>query len=59
MAGSGLLSSPGSAIISCHTGCAGGSGGEIFENDFSGMIVEETNGKLMYEYSMEAVKDFL
>ena len=46
------------SVVKFRTG-AGGSGGEIFENDFSGMIVEETNGKLMYEYSMEAVKDFL
>jgi len=38
---------------------AGGAGGEIFENQFSGMIVDEARGKLMYEYSMEAVKDYL
>jgi len=38
---------------------AGGSGGEIFENAFSGMITDETKGKLMYDYSMEAVKDYL
>jgi len=38
---------------------AGGAGGEIFENQFSGMITDETRGKLVYEYSMEAVKDYL
>jgi protochlorophyllide reductase len=38
---------------------AGGSGGEIFENEFSGMISDEAIGRLAYEYSMEAVKDFL
>ena len=38
---------------------AGGSGGEIFENEFSGMITDAVKGKLAYEYSMEAVKDYL
>jgi len=38
---------------------AGGAGGEIFENQFSGMIVDEARGNLMYDYSMEAVKDYL
>jgi len=38
---------------------AGGAGGEIFENEFSGMIVDEERGRLAYEYSMEAVKDYL
>ena len=38
---------------------AGGAGGEIFENEFSGMITDEKVGKLAYEYSMEAVKDYL
>ena len=38
---------------------AGGAGGEIFENQFSGMITDETKGRLAYDYSMEAVKDFL
>merc|ERR1719460_1463785 len=33
---------------------AGGSGGDIFENDFSGMVSDARNGKLMYESSMEA-----
>ena len=44
------------------SGNAGGSGGgeaAIFENAFSGMINDERRGRLMYEYSMEAVKDFL
>jgi len=40
-------------------GSAGGSGGEIFENAFSGMISDERRGELMFDYSMEAVKDFL
>jgi len=38
---------------------AGGAGGEIFENEFSGMITDKDKGRLAYEYSMEAVKDFL
>jgi len=38
---------------------AGGAGGEIFENEFSGMITDPVKGKLAYEYSMEAIKDFL
>ena len=41
------------------SGSAGGSGGEIFENEFSGMISDERRGKLMYEYSMEAVRKYL
>ena len=31
----------------------------IFENEFSGMITDERRSKLMYDYSMEAVKDYL
>jgi len=38
---------------------AGGSGGEIFENEFSGMIVDEETGRLAFEYSLDAVKDYL
>jgi len=38
---------------------AGGAGGEIFENDFSGMITDEEKGRLAYEYSLAAVKDYL
>jgi len=38
---------------------AGGSGGEIFENAFSGMIKDERRAKLAYDYSMDAVRDFL
>jgi len=38
---------------------AGGSGGSIFENEFSGMVTEPTTGRLAYDYSMEAVQDFL
>jgi len=38
---------------------AGGSGGDIFENEFSGMIRDERRAKLAYDYSMEAVADFL
>jgi len=40
-------------------GNAGGSGGEIFENNFSSMVNDEKTRKLAYEYSMEAVKKFL
>lgn len=40
-------------------GNAGGSGGELFENEFSGMVNDERLGKLSWEYSMEAVKTFL
>jgi len=40
-------------------GNAGGSGGEIFENEFSSMCRDAKNGALSWEYSMEAVKDFL
>ena len=44
---------------SMGVGNAGGSGGEIFENTFAGMIRDERLGKLAWEYSMDAVKDFL
>jgi len=40
-------------------GNAGGSGGELFENDFSGMVKDERLGRLAWEYSMDAVKAFL
>jgi len=40
-------------------GNAGGSGGEIFENKFAGMVRDERLGELSWDYSMEAVKDFL
>jgi len=40
-------------------GNAGGSGGDIFENEFSSMCRDELNGGRAWEYSMEAVKDFL
>jgi len=40
-------------------GNAGGSGGDIFENSFSGMVNDEQLGELSWEYSMAAVKDFL
>jgi len=40
-------------------GNAGGSGGKIFENSFSGMVSDERLNKLSWDYSMEAVKDFL
>ena len=40
-------------------GNAGGSGGDIFENDFAGMIKEERLGELAWDYSMAAVKDYL
>ena len=38
---------------------AGGAGGEIFKNQFSGMITDERKGKLAYEYSMDAIRDYL
>ena len=38
---------------------AGGSGGEIFENEFSGMVNDQQKRDLCWEYSMEAVKDYL
>ena len=38
---------------------AGGAGGEIFQNEFSGMITDERTGQLAFDYSMEAVKDYL
>jgi len=38
---------------------AGGSGGDIFENEFSGMIKDQRRAKLAWEYSMDLVKDFL
>lgn len=38
---------------------SGGSGGEIFENQFSGMIQDKRRAKLVYDYSLDAVKDFL
>lgn len=38
---------------------AGGSGGEIFENEFSGMIKDERRAKLAWDYSMELVEDYL
>ena len=38
---------------------AGGSGGEIFENEFSGMINDERLAAMSYDYSMQAVKKFL
>jgi len=40
-------------------GNAGGSGGDIFENSFSGMVSDEKLGELSWDYSMAAVKDFL
>jgi protochlorophyllide reductase len=38
---------------------AGGAGGDLNENEFSGMVSDEETGRLAYEYSMEAVKDYL
>jgi len=38
---------------------AGGAGGEAFENEFSDMIKDQKNGERAFEYSMEAVKDYL
>jgi len=38
---------------------AGGAGGAIFENEFSGMVSDEATGKLAFDYSMDAVRDYL
>ena len=38
---------------------AGGAGGDLFENEFSGMIKDVRRAKLAYDYSLDAVKDFL
>jgi len=46
------------SVAKFRTG-AGGSGGEIFQNSFSGMVQDEVAGKKAFEYSMEAVRDFL
>jgi hypothetical protein len=47
-------------IFNMGVGNAGGSsGGQIFENSFSGMVRDERLGALAWDYSMEAVKDFL
>jgi len=40
-------------------GNAGGSGGEIFENSFSGMVSDARLNELCWEYSMDAVKAYL
>jgi len=40
-------------------GNAGGAGGSLFENEFSGMVMDEQLGELAWDYSMAAVKDFL
>jgi len=40
-------------------GNAGGSGGDIFENEFSGMVNDPRLGSMQYDYSMEAVRPFL
>jgi len=38
---------------------AGGAGGEIFQNEFSGMITDESTGQRAFDYSMEAVTPYL
>jgi protochlorophyllide reductase len=38
---------------------AGGSGGEVFENQFSSMINDPRRAKLQYDYCMDLVKDYL
>ena len=40
-------------------GVDGGAGGDIFENEFSGMIKDERRAKLVWDYSLDAVRDFL
>lgn len=39
-------------------GGAGGAGGEIFENEFAGMIRDDRRAKLAYDYSMDLVKNY-
>jgi protochlorophyllide reductase len=36
---------------------AGGSGGDLFENEFSGMIKDERRAKLAWDYSMKVCQD--
>lgn len=38
---------------------AGGAGGEISELEFAPLVADEEKGRLNFEYSMEAVKDYL
>ena len=38
---------------------AGGSGGDIFENSFSGMISDSRRAAMQYDLSMQLVNDFL
>ena len=38
---------------------AGGAGGDLFENEFSGTIKDERRAKLVWDYSLDAVQDFL
>jgi len=38
---------------------AGGSGGDIFENQFSGMISDSRRAALQYDLCMDLVKDYL
>ena len=38
---------------------AGGAGGDIFVNQFSGMIKDERRATLAYDYSMDLVQDFM
>ena len=38
---------------------AGGAGGDIFENEFSGMITDQRRAKLAYDYSLEQVESFI
>ena len=42
-----------------NAGGGGGGGESAFENDFSGMITDEVKGRLAYEYSMDAVREYL
>jgi len=38
---------------------AGGSGGTIFENQFSGMITDTRRAQMQYDYCMDLVRDYL
>jgi protochlorophyllide reductase len=38
---------------------AGGSGGEVFQNEFSGMINDERRAAMQYDYCMDLIKEHL
>lgn len=56
---SGVYWSWGGDAAKLGKGNAGGAGGEMFENTFSMMVSDDSLGELAYQYSMDAVQDFL